>query len=58
MSTRLLRVDEVAEQLNVSRWTIYRWIKEGELQASKIGRGSLRVFADSVERLIERKRLQ
>lgn len=57
MTTPLLRVEEAAERLNVSRWTIYRWIKEGKLQATKIGSGSLRVFAESVERLIERERV-
>lgn len=53
----LLRPDEVARRLNVSRWTVYRWIREQRLEATKIGRGSLRVFARSVDELIERQRL-
>jgi len=52
MSKELLRPDEAAFLLNVSRWTIYRWVKEGKLEATKIGRGSLRVFNKSVEHLV------
>ncbi len=52
MSKELLRPDEAAFMLNVSRWTIYRWVKEGKLEATKIGRGSLRVFNKSVEQLV------
>ena len=44
----LLRVDEAAEQLGVSGWTIYRWVEEGRLQATKIGRSSLRILPHSV----------
>lgn len=40
--------------LSVSKWTIYRWIDEGRLRGTKIGRGSLRVFRTSVEELIEK----
>jgi len=53
MDTNLLRVGEAAEALNVSRWTIYRWIEEGRLEATKIGRGSLRVFGTSIQTLVE-----
>ena len=56
MNTKLLRVGEAAEALNVSRWTIYRWVEEGRLEATKIGKGSLRVFEKSVQRLVETNR--
>jgi len=56
MPQTLLRVSEAAEALNVSRWTIYRWIEEGRLEATKIGRGSLRVFHSSVQALVEKNR--
>jgi len=56
MGKELLRPDEAASILNVSRWTIYRWVKEGRLEATKIGRGSLRIFTKSVDRLIQEKR--
>ncbi len=44
MPTQLLRVGEAAKRLNVSRWTIYRWVEEDRLKATKIGKGSLRIF--------------
>lgn len=56
MDKQLLRVGEAAEALNVSRWTIYRWIEEGRLEATKIGKGSLRVFGTSVQTLVEDNR--
>ena len=56
MTKNLLRVGEAAEALNVSRWTIYRWIEEGRLEATKIGKGSLRVFGSSVQTLVEENR--
>lgn len=56
MEKELLRVGEAAEALNVSRWTIYRWIEEGRLEATKIGKGSLRVFRQSVNTLVQRNR--
>jgi excisionase family DNA binding protein len=56
METPLLRVHEAAGLLKVSKWTIYRWIEEGRLAATKIGRGSLRVFRASVDVLTKRNR--
>lgn len=49
----LLRVGEAAEVLSVSRWTIYRWVEEGRLRGTKIGKGSMRIFRESVVSLIE-----
>jgi len=49
---QLLRVDETAALLNVSRWTVYRWVDEGRLVGTKIGKGSLRIFSRSVHALI------
>ena len=53
MEPPLLRVQEAAALLRVSKWTIYRWIEEGRLRATKIGRGSLRIFRTSVNGLID-----
>ncbi|TKB81609.1 MAG: helix-turn-helix domain-containing protein [Nitrospira sp.] len=53
MEPPLLRVQEAAALLRVSKWTIYRWIEEGRLRATKIGRGSLRIFRASLNGLIE-----
>jgi excisionase family DNA binding protein len=57
MQKNLLRPDEAAHALNVSRWTIYRWVKEGRLEATKVGKGSLRIFERSIHRLIEEQRV-
>jgi len=54
MKKKLLRPDEVAEYLSVSKWTIYRWVEEGRLKATKISSGSLRIYSNSVEDLIEK----
>ena len=36
---RLLTVNEVADRLRVSRMTVYRLIKTGEMPAFRVGRG-------------------
>lgn len=56
MDTPLLRVHEAAALLKVSKWTVYRWIEEGRLRATKIGRGSLRIFRASLTALIDENR--
>lgn len=56
MEPPLLRVQEAAALLRVSKWTIYRWIEEGRLRATKIGLGSLRIFRASLNGLIEGQR--
>ena len=50
---RLLRVDEAAKILNISRWTVYRWVEEGRLGGTRIGVGSLRIFSETVAALID-----
>jgi excisionase family DNA binding protein len=52
MEKALVRVDEAAAFLSVSRWTIYRWVDEGRLRATKIGKGSLRIFHESIVGLV------
>lgn len=56
MDQPLLRVKEAAHMLQVSKWTIYRWVDEGRLDATKIGGGSLRLFRRSVMALVEGNR--
>jgi excisionase family DNA binding protein len=58
MENLLLRVAEAASLINVSRWTIYRWIEEGRLEATKLGKGSLRVFSASLASLVEKNRTE
>jgi excisionase family DNA binding protein len=57
MEAVLLRIQETARLLKVSKWTVYRWIHEGRLEATKIGQGSLRVFQASVRELIRQARV-
>ncbi|MDR4463432.1 MAG: helix-turn-helix domain-containing protein [Nitrospira sp.] len=54
MEKSMLRVGEAAELLSVSRWTIYRWVEDGRLRGTKLGKGSLRIFRESVASLIKR----
>ena len=50
---RLLTVQEVARRLAVSRWTVYRLVRTGDLQKIRVG-GSIRFRAADVETLIQR----
>ena len=50
---RLLRVDEAAELLNVSRWTVYKLIKERELVSVKV-RAGRRVPVESIRAYVAR----
>ncbi len=43
----LLRVDEVASHLNISKSTVYLYIDHGLLEAEKLG-GCVRVLRESV----------
>ena len=47
----LLTINEVAEILTVSKFTVYRMLKDGDIQATKI-RGSIRIFGKSLEEVI------
>jgi len=52
VSPALLRVDEVADRLAVSRATAYRLIQRGALPIIHIG-ASVRIPADALDRWIE-----
>ena len=56
MNPGLLTVDEAAEYLRVSRWTIYNLIRSNQLRTVKIGRRrlvTLAALAECVESLGE-----
>jgi len=44
-----LRIDEVADEFRVSRRTVQRWIKSGELDTVKIG-GTRRIWVDEIQK--------
>ena len=51
----LLTVAEVAAVLRVSTMTVYRLIRAGELQATRVGR-SYRIWEDDVRSYLQRGR--
>ena len=51
---RFLTVNEVAHFLRVSKMTVYRLIKQGDLPAVQIGRG-YRVREDDVHRYLDKR---
>ncbi len=51
---RLLTVNEVAGLLRVSRMTVYRLIKEGQMPALRVGR-SYRLLEDDVDDYLSKR---
>ncbi len=51
---KLLRPDQVADVLNVSRRTVYRLIEDEEFSCLRI-RGAVRVFENSLARYIRKQ---
>ena len=49
-----LRIDEVADEFRVSRRTVQRWIKSGEVETIKIG-GTRRIWVDALEKKKRRR---
>ena len=52
---KLLTVDQVAARLQVSKWSVYRRVAEGQLPAVKLGAGPrapIRVDADELEAFV------
>jgi excisionase family DNA binding protein len=45
---RLLRPREVAQQLAISRSTVYRWFWEGRLRGVKLEGGTVRILESAV----------
>ncbi len=48
----LYRPDEVASLLRVTRQTVYNWIEQGDLRATKITGRALRIHRDDILKLI------
>jgi excisionase family DNA binding protein len=49
---KLLTVDQVADRLQVSKWSVYRRVSEGSLPALKLGHGPrspIRIDTDELE---------
>ena len=49
---KMLRVGDVAERLNVSERTVFRWLKHGGLTAHRFGR-TLRISEADLEHFLD-----
>lgn len=49
MPRRLITTAELAETYGISLTTVHRWIREGRINAYRVGPRFLRVDADEVE---------
>lgn len=54
-NTELLKTNEVANRLNISRDKVLQLIEDGTLRAIRLGPKTIRVFAESVSRVLEGK---
>ena len=54
---RYATLPEVAERLKVSRRTVYRWIKSGDLEAYQFGR-EYRITDSALKEFLEAHRLR
>lgn len=57
IEARLLTVNEVADLLRVSRMTVYRLIKEGQMPALRVGR-NYRLREDDVDEYLSQRYTQ
>jgi excisionase family DNA binding protein len=50
---RLVSIGDAADTLAVSTRTVRRYISDGQLEAVRLGRKTLRIKVDSIERFID-----
>ena len=55
ITRRLVSLSDTAEALAVSTRTVRRYIADGQLEAVRLGRRTLRIKIDSIERFIDAK---
>jgi excisionase family DNA binding protein len=53
ITRRLVTINDAADALAVSTRTVRRYISEGQLEAVRLGRKTLRIKVDSLERFID-----
>ena len=56
ITRRLVSINDAADALAVSTRTVRRYIAEGQLDAVRLGRKTLRIKVDSIERFIDARR--
>ena len=50
---KLLTLDEVANELRISRRTLYLWIKQDRIKAIKLPNGKFRIESSELERVLK-----
>ena len=55
ITRKLVSLSDTAEALAVSTRTVRRYIADGQLEAVRLGRKTLRIKIDSIERFIDAK---
>jgi putative resolvase len=53
MQGRLLKIREAAVLLNVSRQSLWKWIKQGKIEAVKLPSGRYRIPESEVVRIMQ-----
>ncbi len=55
MPERMLPLIEVEQQLGLTRWSLWNWIRDGKLDAKKLPNGHYRVAESEVERILNER---
>ena len=53
ITRRLVSIGDAADALAVSTRTVRRYIADGQLEAVRLGRKTLRIKVDSIERFVD-----
>ena len=54
----MLSVDQVARELNTSKMSIYRWVKQGKLKAFKFSGKMIRIAEEDLEKFLKLKEIK
>lgn len=52
MTTKYMTTKEVANELEVSRATVCRWVRDGLIQANRLGKRIIKIPRTEIERLL------
>ena len=55
-SYRILTPEQVAQTMQVSLKTVYRWVNAGKLQASQVGSKTYRIFEEDLILFMKKSR--
>lgn len=54
LKDKYLTISEVAKELNVTRQTVSRWIREGKIEAEQVGREKL-IDKKTIKRYVQKR---